>query len=211
MKIKVGFYIGMAIVLIAGGSLLAAKGKDAVSQAESRKQGVLEAEQTTILYQDSPGAIVKVNAVAGDSVKQGDVLLQVTSAEGGEVDVFAPDDGLINRIAVKPGDQLLQGMPVVILQKNTYYTDLYIQESEIQKLKVNQKNVAVHFPYLENTTQVNGVISSIAAAPQFANLRMSREKGQTDLSMFLVRISMDSNADLLPGMTAEVRLDELTD
>ncbi len=211
MKIKVGFYIGMAVVLIAGGSLLAAKGKDAVSQAESRKQGVLEAEQTTILYQDSPGAIVKVNAVVGDSVKQGDVLLQVTSAEGGEVDVFAPDDGLINRIAVKPGDQLLQGMPVVILQKNIYYTDLYIQESEIQKLKVNQKNVAVYFPYLENTTQVNGVISSIVAAPQFANLRMSREKGQTDLSMFLVRISMDSNADLLPGMTAEVRLDELTD
>jgi HlyD family secretion protein len=40
---------------------------------------------------------------------------------------------------------------------------------------------------------------------------MSREKGQADLSMFLVRISMDSNADLLPGMTAEVKLDEITD
>ncbi|BBH18981.1 hypothetical protein Back11_03260 [Paenibacillus baekrokdamisoli] len=210
MKIKVGFYIGMAIVLIAGGSLLAAKGKDAVSQAESRKQGVLEAEQTTIFYQKSPGSIVKVNATVGDSVKQGEVLLKVKSAEGGEVDVLAPDDGLINRIAVKPGEQLLQGMPVAVLQKNTYYTDLYIQESEIQKLKVNQ-SVAVHFPYLDLPAQVDGVVTSISAAPQFASLRMTREKGQADISMFLVRISMDSNADLLPGMTAEVKLDELAD
>jgi len=40
---------------------------------------------------------------------------------------------------------------------------------------------------------------------------MSREKGQADLSMFLVRVTMDGNADLLPGMTAEVKLDEVTD
>lgn len=55
------------------------------------------------------------------------------------------------------------------------------------------------------------MVTSIAAAPQFASLRMSREKGQADLSMFLVRIAMDANADLLPGMTAEVKLDEITD
>ncbi|AJS59556.1 HlyD family efflux transporter periplasmic adaptor subunit [Paenibacillus sp. IHBB 10380] len=210
MKIKVGFYIGIAIALIVGGSLLAVKGKDAVSQAESRKQGMLEAEQTTIFYQKSPGSIVEVSVDVGDSVKQGEVLFKVKSAEEGEMDVIAPDDGLINRIVVKSGDQLLQGMPVVILQKNTYYTELYIQESEIDKLEVNQ-SVDVHFPYLDRLVQVDGVVASIAAAPQFANLRMTRERGQADLSMFLVRISMDSNADLLPGMTAEVRLDEFAD
>ncbi|HEY2493317.1 MAG TPA: HlyD family efflux transporter periplasmic adaptor subunit [Paenibacillus sp.] len=210
MKIKVGFYIGIAIALIVGGSLLAVKGKDAVSQAESRKQGMLEAEQTTIFYQKSPGSIVEVSVDVGDSVKQGEVLFKVKSAEEGEMDVVAPDDGLINRIVVKPGDQLLQGMPVVILQRNTYYTELYIQESEIDKLEVNQ-SVDVHFPYLDRLVQVDGVVASIAAAPQFANLRMTRERGQADLSMFLVRISMDSNADLLPGMTAEVRLDEFAD
>ncbi|ANY65611.1 hypothetical protein BBD42_03405 [Paenibacillus sp. BIHB 4019] len=210
MKIKAGFYIGIAIVLIVGGSLLAMKGKDAVSQAESRKQGVLEAEQTTLFYDKSPGMMVKVNAAAGDSVKQGDVLFQVKSADEGEIDVLAPNDGLISRVAVKPGEQLAQGMPVAILQKNTFYTDLYIQESEMDKLEVN-KRVEVHFPYVERQVQIDGVVASIAAAPQFANLRMSREKGQADLSMFLVRIAMESNADLLPGMTAEVRLDEFAD
>ncbi|QJD84664.1 HlyD family efflux transporter periplasmic adaptor subunit [Cohnella herbarum] len=210
MKTKAGFYIGIALALIVGGSLLAVKGKDAVSQAENRKQGMLEAEQSTIFYQKGSGSIVEVGAAVGDSMKQGDVLFKVKSAEEGETEVLAPHDGLINRIVVKPGDQVRQGAPMAVLQKNNYYADLYIQESEIQKLEVNQ-SIGVHFPYLDHPTQVTGVVTSISAAPQFANLRMTREKGQADLSMFLVRVSMDSSADLLPGMTAEVKLDEIAD
>lgn len=210
MKIKAGFYIGIAVALIVGGSLLVVKGKDAVSQAEMRKQGVLEAEQTTLFYQKSPGSIVEVGVAAGDWVKRGDVLFKVKSAEEGEADVLAVDDGLITRIAVKPGDQVKQGAPMAVLQKNNYYTDLYIQESEIQKLQVDQ-SIGIHFPYLDDPAQVTGVVTSISAAPQFANLRMSREKGQADLSMFLVRIAVDPNVGLLPGMTAEVRLDEIAD
>lgn len=210
MKIKAGLYIGITIVLIVGGALLAVKGKDAVSQAESRKQGILDAEQKTIFYQNSPGSIVEVSVAVGDSIKQGEVLFKVKSAEEGETDVLSPEDGSVNRIVVKPGDQIQLGMPMAVLQKNNFYTDLYIQESEIQKLEVDQ-SIDVHFPYLEHPTEVTGVITSIATAPQFASLRMSREKGQADLSMFLVRIAMDGNADLLPGMTAEVKLDEVTD
>ena len=88
----------IAIALVVGGSFLAVKGKDAVSLAESRKQGMLEAEQTTIFYQKSPGSIVEVGAAAGDSIKQGEVLFKVKSAIEGEMDVLAPEDGWINRI-----------------------------------------------------------------------------------------------------------------
>ncbi|SEL62003.1 HlyD family efflux transporter periplasmic adaptor subunit [Paenibacillus sp. OK003] len=210
MKLKAGLYIGIAMVFIVGGSLLAVKGKDAVSQAESLKQGILEAEQTTLFYQNSPGMIAEAVASMGDSVKEGEVLFKVKSAGEGDVDVLAPYDGLVDRVAVKQGDQVQAGVPLAVLQKNNYYTDLYIQESEVQKFEVNQ-TLDVHFPYLDQPTQVSGVVTSISSAPQFASLRMSREKGQADLSMFLVRISMDSNADLLPGMTAEVKLDEITD
>lgn len=210
MKIKAGLYIGIAMVLIVGGSLLAVRGKDAVSQAENRKQGILEAEQTTLFYQNSPGTITEVGASGGDSVKEGEVLFKVKSAGEGDKEVLAPYDGLVDRVNVEKGDKVHAGVPLAVVQKNTYYTDLYIQESEIQQLEVNQ-SIDVHFPYLDQPTQVKGSIISISTAPQFANLRMSREKGQADLSMFLVRISMDSNTDLLPGMTAEVKLDEITD
>ncbi|GAB1528686.1 MULTISPECIES: hypothetical protein [Brevibacillus] len=50
MKLKIGLYFGIAILLVAGGLLLTVKGKDAVSQAEYRKQAVLEAEQKTVFY-----------------------------------------------------------------------------------------------------------------------------------------------------------------
>ncbi|MDT9721960.1 HlyD family efflux transporter periplasmic adaptor subunit [Paenibacillus sp. ClWae2A] len=210
MKLKAGLYIGIAMVFIIGGSLLAVKGKDAVSQAESRKQGILEAEQTTLFYQKSPGAIKEAGASAGDSVKEGEILFKVKLADEGDVEVLAPYDGLVDRVNVEKGDQVQAGVPLAVVQKNTYYTDLYIQESEIQQLEVNQ-SIDVHFPYSDQPTQVKGIVTSISSAPQFATLRMSREKGQADLSMFLVRISMDSNTDLLPGMTAEVKLDEITD
>ncbi|MGG3887529.1 HlyD family efflux transporter periplasmic adaptor subunit [Metabacillus fastidiosus] len=210
MMKRIGFYIGIVVVLIIGGSLLIIKGKDAVSHAESRKQGILEAEQTTIFYRDTPGAIVKIDTAIGNFVKQGDVLFKVKLAKGDKVDILAPNDGLISKISVEPGDQLQQGVPVAVLQKKTFYTELYIQESEINRFEINQ-SIGVHFPYLDSPIRADGVVTSVSAAPQFASLRMTRERGQADLSMFLIRISIDSSEDLLPGMTAEVKLDELTD
>lgn len=208
MKSKLIVYIVIAVVLIAGGSLLVAKGSDAVSQAENRKQGVLDAESKTVIYDKRPGTIDQVNASTGNHVKKGDILFKVKSADGSEDSVIAPEDGLVNRIAAKAGDQIMPGMPAAVVQKTEYYTDLYVQEGQIEKLKLNQ-TVKVHFPYLNDSTEVDGVVTSIAAAPQFASLRMTREKGQADVSMFLVRVSVASNADLLPGMTAEVDFDEI--
>ncbi|WP_018755967.1 HlyD family efflux transporter periplasmic adaptor subunit [Paenibacillus terrigena] len=210
MKLKFGVYIGLAVILIAGGSLLAAKGKDAVSQAENRKQGILEAEQKAVVYDKGPGTIIQATKGIGESVQKGELLYKVKSAEGTEVDVLAPESGRMSKVVVKEGDPIQPGMPVAIIQKPAYYTDLYVQEGEIQKLAVDQ-GVQVHFPYLDHPNQVHGVVASVAAAPQFANLRMTRERGQADLSMFLVRISVDASPDLLPGMTAEVNLDELAD
>ncbi|WP_240420053.1 HlyD family efflux transporter periplasmic adaptor subunit [Paenibacillus periandrae] len=210
MKPKWILYVVIALVLIAGGSLLVAKGKDAVSQAENRKQGVLDAESKTIVYDKKPGTLEQVHAGIGDFVKKGDILFKLKSAEGSEEKVLSPDDGLVNRIAVKSGEQLMPGMPVAVVQKTEYYTDLFVQEGQIEKLKLNQ-TVKIHFPYLNRPIEVEGTVASIAAAPQFASLRMTREKGQADVSMFVVRISVPSNADLLPGMTAEVDFDEIAD
>ena len=42
--------------------------------------------------------------------------------------------------------------------------------------------------------------------PDFASLRMVRERGQADLTLFRVRIDVPPAEGLLPGMTLEVRL-----
>lgn len=209
MKSKLIVYIVIAIVLIAGGSLLVAKGTDAVSQAENRKQGILDAESKTVVYDKRPGIIDQVNVSTGDKVKKGDILFNVKSADGSQDPVISPEDGVVNRMAAKAGDQIMPGVPAAVVQKTEYYADLYVKESQIEKLKLNQ-TVKVHFPYVNDAIEVDGVVTSIAAAPQFASLRMSREKGQADVSMFQVRVSVAPNADLLPGMTAEVDFDEIT-
>jgi len=210
MKQKWIVYIGIALVLIAGGSLLAAKGMDAVSQAEHRKQGVLDAESNTVIYDKKPGTIDQVNAGIGDSVQKGDLLFKVKLEQGDEEEVLSTEDGQVTRIAVKPGDQITPGTPVAVIQQTRYRTDLFVQEGQIHKLKLNQ-SVKVRFPYLDQPIEVDGVVASIAAAPQFASMRMTREKGQADVSIFAVRISVASHADLLPGMTAEVDLNEIAD
>lgn len=210
MKQRWVLYIGIALVLIAGGSLLAAKGTDAVSQAENRKQGMLDAESNTILYDKKPGTIYQVNAGKGDTIDKGDLLFKIKLEDGSEEEVLAPEDGVTNRIDVKLGEEIRPGMPLAVVQKTEYFTDLFVQEGQIHKLKLNQ-NVKVRFPYVNRSIEADGVVTSIAAAPQFASLRMTREKGQADVSMFAVRISVASQADLLPGMTAEVDLDEIAD
>ncbi|WP_245339107.1 HlyD family efflux transporter periplasmic adaptor subunit [Paenibacillus shirakamiensis] len=202
-------YFGLAIALIVGGWLLEMIGKDAVTQAESRKQGILEAEQMTMVYPKATGSIKEIRAAVGQAIKKGDILFKIQSDETTVGSIFAPQDGLISEIMVKPGDLMKQGAPMVILQKNNYFTDLYIQESEIRKLKVNQ-NIGVDFPYIDHPKQVRGVVTTISAALPFATMRMTREKGQADVSMFLVRVAVDASADVLPGMTAEVKLNEIT-
>ncbi len=93
MKAKSSLYFIIAILLVAGGTLLAVKGTDAVSKAENRKQAILETEQKNVIYDKNPGEIVKVHAAIGDFVKQGDLLFEVKAAEGGETDVLAPTEG----------------------------------------------------------------------------------------------------------------------
>ena len=54
---------------------------------------------------------------------------------------------------------------------------------------------------------VRGTIRLITQAPEFANLKMTREKGQADLSAFQIRIYTDPGQDIMPGLTIEVKND----
>ena len=58
--------------------------------------------------------------------------------------------------------------------------------------------------------KVAGTIRIITQAPGFADLKMSREKGQADLSAFQVRIYIEPQAGVLPGMTIGVDANEFS-
>lgn len=115
----------------------------------------------------------------------------------------APEDGKILRVIAKQGEMISPNTPVVLLESKRFYYDIYVDERLATRL-----NVGGHITgsSIAGNRAIPGSIRFITAAPGFADLKMSREKGQADLAVFQIRIYVDPT-NLLPGMTVEVSRD----
>lgn len=116
----------------------------------------------------------------------------------------ASEDGKILKIIAKQGEMVSPNAPVILLESKRFYYDIYLDEQQASYLKTGDQ---VTGSAVANKKAVNGIIRFITAAPGFADLKMSREKGQADLAAFQVRIYAQPEENLLPGMTIEVKKD----
>jgi multidrug resistance efflux pump len=96
---------------------------------------------------------------------------------------------------------------MLVLRRGGLYFDVYVPETSVQRFQ-NADSVPVYVAATGKT--LNGDIRFVLNAPQYASARTTRDGAESDLSSFQVRIVLESAEDLLPGMTAEVRLDEPT-
>lgn len=119
----------------------------------------------------------------------------------------APEDGKIIKIIAKEGEMVAQNAPVILLESNRYYYDVYLDETVASHLADGDSLCGT---LIATGRKIDGTIRLISAAPGFADLRMSREKGQSDLSVFQVRIYTDAADFVRPGMTVKVDVDEIT-
>ena len=113
----------------------------------------------------------------------------------------ASADGKVTRVIPKIGENVPAGATVAVIEPKQLYYDIYVDETQISAYTPGDK-VPGYAAALKK--EVEGVVRYITAAPQYANMRMSREKGQADASSFLVRIDVQRTPELLPGMTLEV-------
>ena len=67
-----------------------------------------------VVKRPMPGNILKINAVQGQAVKEGDVLV-VLEAMKMENDVVAPRDGTVAQVVVAKGAVVETGSPLVVL------------------------------------------------------------------------------------------------
>jgi multidrug resistance efflux pump len=134
------------------------------------------------------------------------VQLQTLLVQKERTILKAPSDGKVIRVIPKVGENIAPGAPVFILETNKLYYDFYVDETQIKNIKVGQKIIG-YLPSLGKNEAGN--VRFINEAPQFADLRMSREKGQSDLNSFQVRVYLDSNPSILTGMTVEVKMNEI--
>jgi len=119
----------------------------------------------------------------------------------------APEDGKVLKVLAKEGEMVSPSTPVVLLESTRSYYDIYISEKQAAHLaegdEVTGRTVA-------GEKDVKGTVRLLAQAPGFADLKQSREKGQADLTAFQVRIYVDPQEGILPGMTIGVDEDEFT-
>jgi len=116
----------------------------------------------------------------------------------------APEKGKILKIIAKTGEMVAPNAPVILLESKRFYYDIYLDETQAARLNIGDE---IAGNVIASNKGVNGMIRLISAAPGFADLKMSREKGQGDLAAFQVRIYVDMEENLLPGMTIEVKKD----
>ncbi len=138
--------------------------------------------------------------------KQLEVALKTLQVNKNRLVLTAPEDGKILKVIAKEGEMISPSAPVILLESERYYYDIYLDEAQTAPLREGD---SVKGRAVAGGQTVDGTIRLIAKAPGFADYKMSREKGQADLSAFQVRIYTKPEHGVIPGMTIEVKTNEL--
>jgi len=117
----------------------------------------------------------------------------------------APIDGKITKLIPKTGENIAAGATAAIIQTNSLYYSLYVDEKQVMRF---EKGDTVIGTVTALKKEIEGTVRSIGSAPQYASLRMSREKGQPDTNAYVIVVDVKPSSKLLPGMTVEVDIDE---
>ena len=99
-------------------------------------------------------------------------------------------------------------VPVVLLESNRAYYDIYVNEEQASHLS---EGSMITGTTVAGEKKVTGTVRLLTKAPGFADLKQSREKGQSDLSAFQVRIYIEPQEGVIPGMTIGVATNEFTE
>lgn len=119
----------------------------------------------------------------------------------------APAAGKVARVVPKIGENISPGSPAIIIETGDLFFEFYVNEEQVLQFETGQTILADVVPL---QTTVEGTVSLVNSAPGYATMRMSGEKGLDDISSFLIKIVIEDNEELLPGMTVEVNLNEAT-
>ena len=133
--------------------------------------------------------------------RQLEVQLEELEVAKERLTLRAPEDGKILSVLAKQGEMVSPSSPVVLLESNRAYYDIYVSEKQAAGLHEGDEITGTT---VAGEKKVKGTIRLLAQAPGFADLKQTREKGQSDLSAFQVRIYIEPQEGVIPGMTIGV-------
>jgi len=151
--------------------------------------------RVTTLYKEtvfasSGGQITQVNAVIGDIVKKGDVLLKFTSGS----EIKAPFDGEVTQVYVRVNEWV---NPSARLAEVTDYINLEItaQVDELDVAKISKGQTARIDINALDDEELSGPITSIAKEGVFSG----------GITTFAIKVAIPDSSGLLVGMSAEIK------
>ena len=157
----------------------------------------------TIAQERASAANMSNDVAALESQRQAlTVQLEELETQKERLTLRAPEDGKILKVLSKEGEMVSAGTPVVLLESNRSYYDVYLSEEQAAGLHEGDEVTGVT---VAGKREVKGTIQLLTQAPGFADLKQSREKGQADLSAFQVRIYIEPTDGVVPGMTIGVK------
>lgn len=118
--------------------------------------------------------------------------------------LLAPVNGIVKSVSVQKGELVAQGLTVVTIQaQDEQFVKFYLDENKIGSLAVGQQT-KLYVPSLDK--EVNGKITMIAPAADFAVKKATTELGDRDVRAFMVKVDV-SNQQLRTGLSIEWQLE----
>ncbi|WP_417200941.1 HlyD family secretion protein [Sutterella wadsworthensis] len=108
----------------------------------------------------------------------------------------ASEKAKVLEVLYEKGELVSPNAPAVLLESERLYFDIYVAENKVTGFQEGAK-VTCWSPALNQN--VRGTVLSVTAAPDFADLKMVRERGQADLTLFKVRINVEPAEGPLPA------------
>ena len=157
----------------------------------------------TIAQERASAANMSNDVSALESQRQALVVqLEELETQKERLTLRAPEDGKVLKVLSKEGEMVSAGTPVVLLESDRSYYDVYLSEEQAAGLHEGDEITGVT---VAGKKEVKGRVQLLTQAPGFADLKQSREKGQADLSAFQVRIYIEPTDGVVLGMTIGVK------
>ena len=147
------------------------------------------------------GPIREELAIADAGVEKAAASMAVIATRVGKLRIRAPADGVVKLIVAEPGEAIIPGQPVMMLEAITRkWASLNLREDQFGELRVGSR---VQLVSAGGSDRIVAQVTEIIPRGEFATWRAARVVGDHDLNTFLVRADPigDVAGDLQPGMT----------
>lgn len=162
-----------------------------------------KAQYDKLLKGTKPGEIV----IASSSVDQAQSVLDSLDAQLSELVITAPISGMVTILSVSPGELISPSRPIVsIIDYNHLWTDLYIPETSLNMVKVDQKVKVSASAYPGKTFE--GRVAFISPKSEFVpgggGSSSTSEQASFRIKVELHHLDIENAIQLHPGMKVQV-------